>query len=80
MAAKVQTWLVFGDADCPTCGWKMDGKNAMGLAAQHAKRTGHTATCRLEYYCQSANFDGVSQRPVTEAAAEEAALSRQFPR
>lgn len=46
--------LTFGDADCPTCGWKMNGvgygKNAMAVAANHAKATGHTATARLEYY------------------------------
>jgi hypothetical protein len=50
--SELVTWLRFGDADCPTCGWRAEGKNAMGLMAQHAKRTGHTTTCRLEYYCR----------------------------
>jgi len=47
MAGKLR----FGRADCATCGWKTntDAKNAMGVAAQHANRTGHVATVVLEY-------------------------------
>lgn len=45
--------LRFGSADCSACGWKMQdvgaGKNAMAVAANHAKQTGHTATAILEY-------------------------------
>lgn len=28
-------------AECYTCGWTGSARNAVGLAAQHAKRTGH---------------------------------------
>ena len=42
--------LLFGSADCPHCGWTaVSAKNAMGLAAQHAAKTGHRATAMLEY-------------------------------
>lgn len=45
----VPTRLAFGQADCPQCDFKVDAKNAMGLAAQHAKRTGHNAWTVLTY-------------------------------
>lgn len=28
-------------AECVTCGWASEARNAMGNAAQHAMRTGH---------------------------------------
>lgn len=28
-------------AECRTCGWNSEARNALGNAAQHAKRTGH---------------------------------------
>jgi hypothetical protein len=28
-------------ARCATCGWESDARNAMGNAAQHARRSGH---------------------------------------
>jgi hypothetical protein len=35
------TWLLDVRADCDDCDWNVSGKNAMGLAAQHAEREGH---------------------------------------
>jgi hypothetical protein len=32
-------------ADCLSCGWSVHSRNAMGLGAQHAKRTGHEVMC-----------------------------------
>lgn len=29
-------------AHCATCGWESEARNAVGNAAQHAQRTGHT--------------------------------------
>lgn len=50
---KGSAQLRFGSADCAQCGWKMGGtgygKNAMAVAAKHARQTGHIATAVLEY-------------------------------
>lgn len=42
-------WLIHGLARCESCGWETDGKNAMGLAAQHHKKTGHLVSGELGY-------------------------------
>lgn len=50
MGKKATARLQFGSADCARCGWKAaEAKNAMGLAAQHAAKTGHRALAVLEY-------------------------------
>lgn len=49
MGKKVRVWLTGGYADCLDCRWDADGKNAMGLASQHALKTGHTAGAAMEY-------------------------------
>jgi len=37
------TWRFFDYfAKCNECNWKLDSKNALGLAAQHHDRTGHS--------------------------------------
>jgi len=37
------TWRFFDyDAKCRDCGWQSSGKNALGIAAQHHDRTGHS--------------------------------------
>lgn len=33
--------LIAAGYDCVTCGAGHEGRNAMGVAAQHARRTGH---------------------------------------
>lgn len=38
---KTHTGLAGVTADCKTCGWNAQTRNALGLAAQHADRTGH---------------------------------------
>jgi hypothetical protein len=32
-------------AECGTCNWKAESRNAVGLAAQHCDRTGHIVSC-----------------------------------
>lgn len=39
-----RTGVIHAIADCSTCGAHYDSRNAIGLAAQHAHRTGHTVT------------------------------------
>lgn len=34
--------LLGANGHCATCGAEWDGRNAVGLAAQHAYRTGHS--------------------------------------
>lgn len=34
--------LLAAFARCPECGWESEARNAVGNAAQHAARTGHT--------------------------------------
>lgn len=37
------TWRWFSyDALCEECGWRTEGKNGLGVAAQHHDRTGHS--------------------------------------
>ncbi len=34
---------------CTVCDWKTEGKNAMGIAAIHHKKTGHYTQVELHY-------------------------------
>ena len=56
--------LIDAGADCVTCGWGTVGRNAMGVGAQHARRTGH--------YVQTWQTIGKSYN-VPDAAARAAA-------
>lgn len=38
---RTHTGLADIFAECQTCRWQCRAKNALGLAAQHADRTGH---------------------------------------
>lgn len=38
---KERSGLTSSIADCETCGWRAESKNAVGLAAIHTKHTGH---------------------------------------
>lgn len=40
--------LVEGVAHCD-CGWEYDGRNALGLAAQHHARCGQVTYCTISY-------------------------------
>jgi len=39
--------IVHGIATCYECGWEVEGRNVMGLAAQHAGKTGHHVNCEI---------------------------------
>lgn len=41
MARNTWGWIHY-DARCRECGFEVSGKNALGLAAQHHDRTGHS--------------------------------------
>jgi hypothetical protein len=41
---KKTAWIVHGVAHCSTCGKEMEGRNAQGLAALHAKKYGHSVS------------------------------------
>lgn len=34
--------IIHAEAECQDCGWGTGYRNALGNAAQHAQRTGHT--------------------------------------
>jgi hypothetical protein len=38
-----------GQANCVTCGWHTEGKNAMGNAAKHFNKLGHYVQVELYY-------------------------------
>ena len=38
---KKKTGMLRCYANCFDCGWELDARNAMGVAAQHAKKYGH---------------------------------------
>lgn len=42
MARHTWTGLVDALAECQECGWTVNSRNSLGLAAQHHDRTGHT--------------------------------------
>ena len=44
--------LLDANAWCTVCDWKTEGKNAMGVAAIHHKKTGHFTMVEL-YYSQT---------------------------
>ena len=46
--SDVDAATVGGRAFCDDCDWSTEGKNAMGNAAQHANRTGHSLQGELE--------------------------------
>ena len=41
--------LVEAQAYCENCDWKVESKNAMGVAAKHYYRTGHKVFVELGY-------------------------------
>ncbi len=43
--------LLDANAWCTVCDWKVESKNAMGVAAIHQKKTGHMTMVEL-YYSQ----------------------------
>ena len=46
---KRHTWTYwYYHVECRDCGWKVEGKNGLGLAAQHHDRTGHTIVTEVE--------------------------------
>jgi len=46
--SDVDAGTVGGRASCYDCDWSTEGKNAMGNAAQHHQKTGHTLRGELE--------------------------------
>lgn len=44
--------LLDANAWCTVCDWKVESKNAMGVAAIHHKKTGHFTMVEL-YYSQT---------------------------
>lgn len=41
MIGTKHSGLLDANAQCRTCGWEATSRNAVGIAAQHAARTGH---------------------------------------
>lgn len=35
-------WMLDGQAECEECDWSTAGKNALGNAAQHSQKEGHS--------------------------------------
>lgn len=42
------TWRWFSYHAVCECGWEREGKNALGLAAQHHDKTGHSVRVEVE--------------------------------
>jgi hypothetical protein len=52
------TWRYFNyHARCDECGWELFAKNALGCAAKHHDKTGHTVVVDIDgqvTYCEEA--------------------------
>lgn len=49
---ETRTWsgTLSRRAECEDCGWTLDAKNAIGVAAQHARRYGHKVRVEIESF------------------------------
>lgn len=45
-----QKGLVHHHAECEECDFEASAKNCIGLASQHAKKTGHHVVCETGYH------------------------------
>lgn len=66
--------LVDVQALCRDCGFAQFARNAMGLAAQHHKRTGHTVDVESQHYTRFGDGDNPNfhdrSKPVVSRATK----------
>lgn len=55
--ADCDQWMLDARANCNDCDFSTGGKNAQGLAAQHAEKYGHSVSYEL-YYGGTAKPEG----------------------
>lgn len=53
--------ILAAETRCRDCGWEYEGRNALGLAAQHHDRTGHLITSQYYYNRRHLRYTGGSR-------------------